>query len=132
MGIVNTKDSTANLKTIESLESSFGRLDVGEIAVRESSWPAGDTVDSDADGLDVLQASEDAVQLDIGGLVWDVANKEIASRSIGRRSRLRSALFCHRLEFAVEPSTMPEGPVNFLDGLLSALLVSEPGEPVSM
>jgi hypothetical protein len=112
------------------------RLDIGEINVRKAAGPARGAVDRYPHVLNVVELAEKLVQLGVGRLVRDVADKELAGRLLGGalvvlplRVRAIAALLVPGN--AGNATTVPERAVDVGTRILEFLGAVERNEAVS-
>lgn len=74
--VVNPEGTVVNRLALELLHGLLSRRDISEISVSESTWLAGAAVNGNTDVNDVLDIAEQLVQVGVGHLEWEIADKE--------------------------------------------------------
>lgn len=74
--IVHSQLAAIQLLSDKSFLSSNGTLDITEISVCESSWLSGSSVDGNTDINDIVNITEELVEIGIGHLEGDVTDEE--------------------------------------------------------
>lgn len=96
------------------LLGSVSGSNVGEIDMGKATGPAGGAVDSDTDVGDVREASEEVVELGVGGLVGDVTDEKLIGGGIRRPVLFAGtgSLLLVSAGNAGYPASMPERAVD--------------------